>query len=961
MKVITFDLETTGIPVRYGNKYAPENTSLFDQARIVSISWLIAEDNVVTKHTHYVIRPEGFSIPQQSTAIHGISHEQAVSEGHSFDLILGGEFLTDLRQADFLVAHNIDFDYNVLKSEFIRRGYPSETILDNIPQICTCKAGQRIMKLRWRPKLVDLYKSLFGTEIEGTAHNAMYDTLACYRVAVELKNKTGGWEQLTDVVLPEKEPIALSEEQRGVVYEDLGKNMLVVACAGSGKTTTILCRIWWLLRNGVDPESITLTTFTRFAAEDMRSKLGELLGFVPPIEIGTIDSIALRNLRMIDPNNDTPFFGRTSRAFESVSEYSLRFLEMLQNNDLRTKILSGKRYLFVDEFQDINETQFDIIYKYSEFGVKVIAIGDDAQNIYSFRKSTVKYILNFAEYFPSHAFHTLTVNYRSTPGIVELANASIENNTNQMPKQMVACDENIQVAEKRSPQTRLPHVRHFASSLLQNEFVSERIQVYHEKGYKYDDIAVLCHQNGMLFSLEEMLTRVGIPNVFVDSKKQSGGNAHDNKKKPGHVFLGTIHKAKGLEWKIVFLVNMNDEVFPHNKNYDIEEVRRLFYVGVTRARDFLHIYYPTMNGKSFITRFVSELPRTLYNFWNFRDSLIGTSKNSYVNLKLGVTSILESLEPTDYKWIREQVAEGVPDFKRVALYPCGTHSQFVLENNLTADFGIFMDYFVCRLASSNVPQAPKIALASVKLNREEYEVYQKYRYNFAINLSQNVTVEELGRPNKNVLINPIRDYDAPMVVQILLAIKTKAQEFGLPVEKISVMTERFLPLNFEKNVAKSLANYKNKSIGWRDALWDIWNVAKCEKIVRDRRRRLLYKKMPATFFDHYLPILESVVQHFPNQIGGHCHETLTDGNGITGELDLRFDDTIIDIKCSSDPTVQADWAIQLLCYTALARANGIIVNKIAVFNPLLGIYSQTDVSEWRGDQGLLGYLSSKRI
>jgi DNA helicase-2/ATP-dependent DNA helicase PcrA len=85
----------------------------------------------------------------------------------------------------------------------------------------------------------------------------------------------------------------------------------------------------------------------------------------------------------------------------------------------------------------------------------------------------------------------------------------------------------------------------------------------------------------------------------------------------GRVILSTVHQAKGLEWKTVFIIGMNDGRFPSAKslkNDDEEEERRLFYVGATRAKDSLFLCYPTTSedwqniGLLRPSRFLKELP-----------------------------------------------------------------------------------------------------------------------------------------------------------------------------------------------------------------------------------------------------------------------------------------------------------------------------------------------------------------
>ncbi|MBI5639579.1 MAG: ATP-dependent helicase [Nitrospirae bacterium] len=101
----------------------------------------------------------------------------------------------------------------------------------------------------------------------------------------------------------------------------------------------------------------------------------------------------------------------------------------------------------------------------------------------------------------------------------------------------------------------------------------------------------------------------------------AGTEADDDEKAGGKVVLSTVHQAKGLEWKVVFIIGMNDGRFPSAKslkNDDEEEERRLFYVGATRAKEALYLCYPISSDDwsaiGFLrpSRFIKELPADCY-------------------------------------------------------------------------------------------------------------------------------------------------------------------------------------------------------------------------------------------------------------------------------------------------------------------------------------------------------------
>src|SRR5690606_33133930 len=127
-----------------------------------------------------------------------------------------------------------------------------------------------------------------------------------------------------------------------------------------------------------------------------------------------------------------------------------------------------------------NNVQFNILKAFADSGSYVCVIGDDAQNIYQWRGSNISYILNFDKYIPSKTYK-LTVNYRSTPEIINIANESISRNIDQIPKQMKPVNKSI----KFKPIVTKHEYETFQNSVL------DRIKYYVDLGIPYDDIAVL--------------------------------------------------------------------------------------------------------------------------------------------------------------------------------------------------------------------------------------------------------------------------------------------------------------------------------------------------------------------------------------------------------------------------------------------------------------------------------------
>jgi len=183
-----FDTETTGLPRDYE---APASDTL-NWPRMVQLSWILTDNkgNVLSTHD-YIIRPDGFVIPEKAASIHGISTERAMSEGHPLDSVLA-IFVASLDSVEYIVGHNISFDIHVVDAEFYRRGVDVQ--LSSMKAYCTMLAGTDYCKLpgnyghyKW-PKLQELHKILFGTEFE-EAHNSAADVDATRKCFWEMRRR----------------------------------------------------------------------------------------------------------------------------------------------------------------------------------------------------------------------------------------------------------------------------------------------------------------------------------------------------------------------------------------------------------------------------------------------------------------------------------------------------------------------------------------------------------------------------------------------------------------------------------------------------------------------------------------------------------------------------------------------------------------------------------------------------
>lgn len=277
-----------------------------------------------------------------------------------------------------------------------------------------------------------------------------------------------------------------------IVATQMEGNQLVLAGPGTGKTHTLAYRTMHLIKQGVNPNHICLITFTRKAANTLKERLNMLMPGVNIGFIGTFHSLAtsilsnannLNSWRLIDTIDDLSLIEITcksgpigsSRLQQIFSYYVntqknmdqvLRDLHMEQFLDHSEKIAQAYDfykntktrlnylnyddllllpiknakliqklqidYLMVDEYQDVTRLQVDFIKALRAKNTMVI--GDDFQNIYSFRGSDNKLIFNFGNDFQSAKLITLSINYRSTLNISSAVNKVVEQTKFGYPK-----------------------------------------------------------------------------------------------------------------------------------------------------------------------------------------------------------------------------------------------------------------------------------------------------------------------------------------------------------------------------------------------------------------------------------------------------------------------------------------------------------------------------------------------
>ena len=183
--ILVFDAETNGLPKNYQAKMS----DIDNWPRVIQLAWATFDLNgELFSEDVDLVQPDGWVIPDETFWIdNGFTQLLSEKNGNPIMGILGS-FIEDVEKAKVIVAHNINFDYNVLGAELLRAKLSS---VNKPEKYCTMKESADLCKLpgkygsyKW-PKLIELHQHLFDEGFEG-AHDALIDVKACAKCYFEL-------------------------------------------------------------------------------------------------------------------------------------------------------------------------------------------------------------------------------------------------------------------------------------------------------------------------------------------------------------------------------------------------------------------------------------------------------------------------------------------------------------------------------------------------------------------------------------------------------------------------------------------------------------------------------------------------------------------------------------------------------------------------------------------------------
>lgn len=351
--------------------------------------------------------------------------------------------------------------------------------------------------------------------------------------------------------------------------------LLVLAGAGSGKTTVLAARIAYILQNTyTHPWNILAITFTNKAANEMRERIGRIIGGeVKDMWVGTFHSICVRILRtcieragygkdfviydsadsrtvvkecikelgldekvfpvksvqsiisnakneMADPEEFAAVYKNNPRMRDVAEVYRRYRIKLMNNNaldfddiilltvrilkeneDIAEKYQARFQYILVDEYQDTNNSQYELIHILAGGYGNICVVGDDDQSIYKFRGANINNILGFERDYRDAKRIMLEQNYRSTSTILNAANAVIAHNKKRMGKKLWTASGDGEKITVYTGYTEKDEARFIASEIVKE---------YKRTG-TYSGCAVLYRINAQSRAIEEAFMREAIP------------------------------------------------------------------------------------------------------------------------------------------------------------------------------------------------------------------------------------------------------------------------------------------------------------------------------------------------------------------------------------------------------------------------------------------------------------------
>lgn len=749
----------------------------------------------------------------------------------------------------------------------------------------------------------------------------------------------------------------------------------VLAAAGSGKTTTMALFVKQQIESRIVQENqICFITFTRFAAKQIRDKVAKILGRRAQLLYGTFHATMYKlgnHAGIISPQH--------KGLYDACMEEGVkRFLtHMHRRTPALTQILRRYKLLIVDEFQDLDESQFEFVqlFKAIQPSLRVIGIGDLAQNIYRFRGTSNEFLRNrIYEVDQDLQTFKLTTNFRSTPAILNFVNTLFREEIKD--GHILPMFAPVSKAHGIKPQyyeyaknpskglgeyedlvvdTILPLIKRAKDSGKSVALIFPML-----KCVSYQYITALIFEKSKALGFTPDFHQI----TKEDETCATMEFTYDPSSTLAPVQKSTIHSSKGLEWDFVAIINITDSIYSLRENEEDSEAAgaektNLLYVGLTRAAEELYIFGDANQGGR--NRLFARLEDSLKDVVDIH--LWGTEQKDYEQGRvkpIGVRDLIRKLPQHKDLYDRVKVLtqniktvskEGSP----IALEDIYTEMK---KRNRELSFGTFIDWKIKKamcVGQSNTIQECILELlgdGSVWLHRTEaYE-------NLALRLAKlHIHFLNCDKEPSNELSNYV---GASRHLAMSLG-KTWAMVDNL--KKVYMTTQSILRATYlneqrtlrdEYIISQTLNFYKNS----------VTSEIQAVKAPEDS-----YQGLPFGFDEFIKYNIKGICENVRSCMDfvGARYENLRGDipleskSLIIGEADLVSKSMLIEIKCgtATTPSDLRDSGncknlLQVLAYVALGRHGELPLRTrwASLINPLTGTWEIYDLDTWPKKESL---------
>jgi len=530
----------------------------------------------------------------------------------------------------------------------------------------------------------------------------------------------------------------LNEQQLRAINTD-SRSVLILAVPGSGKTLVLVNRIVKVLKDGVSPRCILAITFTRKAAQEMKERLCKLIDeeIVRKMFIGTSHSFCLSILRRwyekmgltenfsiyndLDKKDiikDIKEDGKykvgikkilnysngdnsdvTPREKEELDKIYKKYRKRLKKYNavdydmilshaielMKTypEVLEYYRnhfsHLFYDEYQDLAFMENEVCLTMA-IGTTFV-VGDDSQNIYTWRGTDIKYIMEYQDRHENLKVINLEYNYRSAPIICEMANNLISHNKKRVAKKIIA--------------TRKESDSVYGCSVTDDVYTNGKSEIEHgiigcinslhdDVGFSYKDIAILVRTNRQIDEIKNVIGDTDIPYQLVSRD--------------------TFWARSEIREVIYYLRVMLN---PHD-NYSVEKIMKLPHMGLTKIQVQEIMNYAIGESVSLYSAMIHQrepdMPSEFSLFTDYLTMDAGAILKTFMEMSMGcengyLHSLKEQTLETRLSSIDYMLTGKVPEF---------------LERGEGSDLRSFLDSIVQIEATDNLkPEEDKVHLMTV--------------------------------------------------------------------------------------------------------------------------------------------------------------------------------------------------------------------------------------------------------